>query len=81
MNAFYVHLAEGQRSNQRSIDEFDHLVALQALTAATVIIHGSALTRDQLAQAAEVGAKLVWSPQNNLRLYGETTRAGRTCAM
>jgi 5-methylthioadenosine/S-adenosylhomocysteine deaminase len=76
VTAFYVHLAEGQRSNQRSIDEFDHLVGLQALTPATVIIHGSALNRDQLAQAAEVGAKLVWSPQSNLRLYGETTRAG-----
>jgi len=76
VNAFYVHLAEGQRSNQRSIDEFDHLVGLQALTPATVIIHGSALARDQLGQAADVGAKLVWSPQSNLRLYGETTRVG-----
>ena len=23
----------------------------------------------------DAGAKLVWSPQSNLRLYGETTRA------
>ena len=76
VNAFYVHLAEGQRSNQRSTDEFDHLVAMNALTPATVIIHGSALTRDQLGQAADAGAKLVWSPQSNLRLYGETTRVG-----
>jgi hypothetical protein len=76
VTAFYVHLAEGQRSNQRSIDEFDHLVALGALAASTVIIHGTALTRDQLGQAADAGAKLVWSPQSNLRLSGETTRAG-----
>ena len=74
VTAFYVHLAEGQRSNQRSIDEFDRLVDLTGLTPATVIIHGSALTRDQLGQAADAGAKLVWSPQSNLRLYGETTR-------
>jgi len=75
VDAFYVHLAEGQRSNQRSIDEFDRLVAMHALTPATVMIHGSALTRAQLGDAADAGAKLVWSPQSNLRLYGETTRA------
>lgn len=74
--ALYVHLAEGQRNNQRSIDEFDHLATtLTALTAATVIIHGSALSRDQLGAAKDAGAKLVWSPQSNLRLYRETTRA------
>jgi 5-methylthioadenosine/S-adenosylhomocysteine deaminase len=72
--AFYVHLAEGQRDNQRSIDEFDHLVGLGALTPATVIIHGTAMTRDHFAAAAEKGAKLVWSPQSNLRLYGQTTQ-------
>jgi 5-methylthioadenosine/S-adenosylhomocysteine deaminase len=76
VNALYIHLAEGQRANQRSIDEFDHLMKLGALTPATVIIHGSALTRNQLGQAADAQAKLVWSPQSNLRLYGETTRIG-----
>jgi 5-methylthioadenosine/S-adenosylhomocysteine deaminase len=76
VTAFYVHLAEGQRTNQRSVDEFHHLsVDLKALTEATVIIHGSALTRDQLGDAQDAGARLVWSPQSNLRLYGETTRA------
>jgi 5-methylthioadenosine/S-adenosylhomocysteine deaminase len=74
VTAFYVHLAEGQRDNQRSIDEFAHLVSLHALTDATVMIHATALTRDDFASAAEAGAKLVWSPQSNLRLYGETTR-------
>jgi cytosine/adenosine deaminase-related metal-dependent hydrolase len=75
VTAFYVHLAEGQRTNQRSIDEFAHLKSLKALTDATVIIHGSALTKDQLGEAKDAGARLVWSPQSNLRLYGETTRA------
>jgi 5-methylthioadenosine/S-adenosylhomocysteine deaminase len=75
VDAFYVHLAEGQRNNQRSINEFDQLVNLGALTPATVVIHGTALTRDQLGALADAGAKLVWSPQSNLRLYGETTRA------
>jgi 5-methylthioadenosine/S-adenosylhomocysteine deaminase len=75
VDALYVHLAEGKRDNERSTSEFERLAGFGALTAATVIIHGTALTRDQLAAAAAVGAKLVWSPQSNLRLYGETTRA------
>ncbi|WP_328350076.1 amidohydrolase family protein [Mycobacterium sp. NBC_00419] len=74
VTAFYVHLAEGKRDNERSQKEFDHLVQMGGLTAATIIIHGTALTRDQFQQAKDAGAKLVWSPQSNLRLYEETTR-------
>jgi cytosine/adenosine deaminase-related metal-dependent hydrolase len=73
--AFYIHLAEGRSDNQRSVDEFDTLVALDALTAKTVVIHGTALTPAQLGAMKDAGAKLVWSPQSNLRLYGETTKA------
>ncbi len=76
VDAHYLHLAEGQRDNERSQKEFDLLAqTLGGLTSATVMIHGTALTRDQLGQAADAGARLVWSPQSNLRLYGETTRA------
>jgi cytosine/adenosine deaminase-related metal-dependent hydrolase len=75
VTAVYVHLAEGQPSNDRSRQEFDELVDASLLTAATVIIHGTALTREQLRNAKDAGAKLVWSPQSNLRLYGETTPA------
>jgi cytosine/adenosine deaminase-related metal-dependent hydrolase len=39
-----------------------------------VIIHGTAMTRAQFGAARDAGARLVWSPQSNLRLYGETTR-------
>jgi cytosine/adenosine deaminase-related metal-dependent hydrolase len=81
VRALYIHLAEGQRTNQRSIDEFDQLLKLGALTPATVIIHGSALTLNQLGQAADAQAKLVWSPQSNLRLYGETTRVSDALAV
>ena len=76
VDAHYVHLAEGMRDNPRSMNEFTLLAdKLGALTTATVIIHGTALTRDELGKAADAGARLVWSPQSNLRLYGETTRA------
>ena len=77
VDAHYLHLAEGMRDNERSQKEFDLLATkLKGLTKATVIIHGTALSRDQLGKAADAGARLVWSPQSNLRLYGETTRAG-----
>jgi 5-methylthioadenosine/S-adenosylhomocysteine deaminase len=75
VKSFYVHLAEGRSDNERSRDEFTKLVELDALTPATVVIHGTALAKDELAQLKDAGAKLVWSPQSNLRLYGETTRA------
>ncbi len=45
------------------------------LTERTVIIHGTALSEEQLGDVKDAGASLVWSPQSNLRLYGETTRA------
>jgi 5-methylthioadenosine/S-adenosylhomocysteine deaminase len=75
VDAFYVHLAEGRRDNPRSVAEWDRLKRTNALTPATVIIHGTALGRDQLGELGDAGAKLVWSPQSNLRLYGETTLA------
>jgi 5-methylthioadenosine/S-adenosylhomocysteine deaminase len=75
VKAFYAHLAEGRSDNELSRSEFGKLVELDALTPATVVIHGTALAREQFAQLRDAGAKLVWSPQSNLRLYGETTRA------
>jgi 5-methylthioadenosine/S-adenosylhomocysteine deaminase len=75
VKAFYVHLAEGRSDNEVSRNEFGKLVALKALTPVTVVIHGTALTKDELADLRDAGAKLVWSPQSNLRHYGETTRA------
>jgi 5-methylthioadenosine/S-adenosylhomocysteine deaminase len=75
VNAFYLHLCEGQAGDERSVNEYKRFTDLHALTKATVVIHGTALTRDQLGELKDGGAKLVWSPQSNLRLYGQTTRA------
>jgi cytosine/adenosine deaminase-related metal-dependent hydrolase len=71
VTAVYIHLAEGV--DDRSRTEFDDLVGADLLTPATVIIHGTALTAAQWRQVADAGAKLVWSPQSNLRLYAATT--------
>jgi 5-methylthioadenosine/S-adenosylhomocysteine deaminase len=75
VKAFYIHLAEGKADNERSQREFDRLVELKALTESTVVIHGTALSEAQLGDLGDGGGKLVWSPQSNLRLYGETTKA------
>jgi 5-methylthioadenosine/S-adenosylhomocysteine deaminase len=73
VKAHYVHLAEGQKSNAASVKEFTDFAASVLFGPATVVIHGTALGRPHFDQIASVGAKLVWSPQSNLRLYDETT--------
>jgi hypothetical protein len=75
-------LAEGQADNQRSRNEFGRLVEdYQGLTPATALINGTALTRQQLGQVKDAGTKLVWSPQSNLRLYGQTTPPLTRCSL
>ena len=71
VTAVYVHLAEGV--DDTSAREFTDLTDADLLTGATIIIHGTALSRDHLGDVRDAGAKLVWSPQSNLRLYGGTT--------
>jgi 5-methylthioadenosine/S-adenosylhomocysteine deaminase len=73
VKAFYVHVAEGRKDNEASHNEFAKLVELGGLTEATVLIHAAALAREELKLVKDAGATLVWSPQSNLRLYGETT--------
>ena len=80
VDAFYLHLSEGQRGDQRSQAEFGRFVELGAATPATVLIHASALTGEQIHQVADAGCRLVWSPQSNLRLYGQTTLAAEALA-
>lgn len=80
VTAFYLHLSEGVRGDERSAAELQRFLDLGAATPATNIIHGSALTADDLRTVAAAGCRLVWSPQSNLRLYGETTLAGEALA-
>lgn len=73
--AYYLHIAEGTDPTSRK--EFEDLVGASLLTHATVIIHGTALTDAQLGDVRDAKAKLVWSPQSNLRLYAGTTNAAK----
>jgi 5-methylthioadenosine/S-adenosylhomocysteine deaminase len=73
VKAHYIHLAEGKRGNTAAVHEYDRFVASGLLGSATVVIHGTALARPHFDALKSAGAKLVWSPQSNLRLYGQTT--------
>ena len=80
VTAFYLHLCEGQRGDERSDKEFQRFLEMGAATPATVLIHASSLSAAQIHQVAEAGCKLVWSPQSNLRLYAQTTLAAEAIA-
>jgi hypothetical protein len=69
--AFVVHLGEG--IDEKSRAEFDTLKQKGLLHANTAIIHGTAFGPAEFSQMATIGAKLIWSPQSNLVLYGKTT--------
>jgi cytosine/adenosine deaminase-related metal-dependent hydrolase len=69
--AYLVHLAEGVDDPSRA--ELDSLRTLGLLRKEVVAIHGTALTPAQLAEMGQAGMRLVWSPQSNLALYGQTT--------
>jgi 5-methylthioadenosine/S-adenosylhomocysteine deaminase len=75
VDAFYLHLCEGKRGDGVSAQEFQRFLDFGADVAKTIIIHGTALDQDQIRHVAQAGCKLVWSPESNLRLYGQTTLA------
>ncbi|MFH1216469.1 MAG: amidohydrolase family protein [Pseudomonadota bacterium] len=71
VDAWLVHLAEG--TDDKSRKEFETLKSRKLLKDVTVVIHGTALTKDNFREMATYGTKLIWSPLSNLLLYGQTT--------
>ncbi|MDR0994549.1 MAG: amidohydrolase family protein [Verrucomicrobiota bacterium] len=65
-----IHLAEGTDTVARA--QFDTWRDWGMLDHTTAIIHGAALTASQFQQMAAVGAKLIWSPMSNMKLYADT---------
>jgi hypothetical protein len=72
--SFVVHLSEGV--DEKSRGEFSTLKQKNLLSSGTAIIHGTAFGDPEFKAMGEAGAKLIWSPQSNLALYGETTNIG-----
>lgn len=70
VNASMIHLCEGIDATARA--QFATWRDWGMLDETTTIIHGAALNAADFAQMAAAGAKLVWSPMSNMKLYGGT---------
>jgi hypothetical protein len=67
---WFIHLAEG--TDCIAARELQELQALDCLQANTVLIHGVALSDEDVAQIIARGASLVWCPASNLTVLGRT---------
>jgi len=70
VNATIIHLCEGTDSVARA--QFATWRDWGMLNSTVAIIHGAALQAADFAQMGAAGAKLVWSPMSNMKLYAGT---------
>ncbi|HAL92699.1 MAG TPA: hypothetical protein DCM68_06715 [Verrucomicrobia bacterium] len=70
VNASIIHLCEGTDTVARA--QFATWRDWGMLDQTTAIIHGAALQPADFAQMATAGAKLIWSPMSNMKLYAGT---------
>ena len=67
---FITHLGEG--IDKLSEMCFPKLKELNLLQPNTLLIHGIALTKDQIKECADAGTSICWCPDSNYYLIGET---------
>ncbi len=67
---FIIHLGEG--TDEITGREFSLLKEQGLLQSNTLMIHGIAFTRVELAEVARIGASICWCPSSNYYLIGET---------
>ena len=70
VNATMIHLCEGTDTFARA--QFAQWSGWGMLNGTVAIIHGAALNASDFAQMGAVGAKMIWSPMSNMKLYGGT---------
>ena len=70
VNATMIHLCEGTDSVARA--QFTQWRDWGMLNETVAIIHGAALQAADFAQMGAAGAKLIWSPMSNMKLYAGT---------
>ena len=70
INATIIHLCEGTDSTARA--QFATWTNWGMLNSTVAIIHGAALNSNDFAAMAAKGAKLIWSPMSNMKLYAGT---------
>jgi len=67
---FIIHLGEG--ADEVAKTEFSILKQKKLLKSNLLLIHGIALTVEELAEIAKVGASICWCPTSNYYLIGKT---------
>ncbi len=72
MDGLVLHLGEG--IDDLSRNEWYTLVKLGLAKSKVTLIHGAGLGGVELADARAHDVRLIWSPQSNLDLYGDTTK-------
>jgi cytosine/adenosine deaminase-related metal-dependent hydrolase len=69
---YIIHAAEGV--DKDSSLEIDRLAQLGLLKSNTIIVHGIALSEEQICTLSKTGVSMIWCPTSNLNLYGKTAR-------
>ena len=67
VNAAVIHLCEGPDATSHA--QFTTWKNYGLFTKETTIIHGTSLVSNDFAEMAAIGAKLVWSPMSNMKLF------------
>ena len=70
VNATMIHLCEGTDTTARA--QFATWTNWGMLNSTVAIIHGAALQPSDFSAMAAAGAKLIWSPMSNMKLYAGT---------
>jgi len=73
VNASLIHLCEGPDAT--SLAQFNTLDGWGLLNQTIAIIHGTPLGTTEFTKMAAVGAKLLWAPMSNMKLYEATANA------
>lgn len=83
-DAYVIHVGEGL--DGKALAEFGKLYTISTddgclFSPKTTITHGTAFGEPEFVSMAEAGMKLVWSPQSNVTLYGDTADIPTALAM
>jgi len=73
VNASLIHLCEGPDAT--SLAQFGTVEGWGLLNQTIAIIHGTPLGTTEFTKMAAVGAKLIWSPMSNMKLYEAAANA------
>jgi cytosine/adenosine deaminase-related metal-dependent hydrolase len=74
VDAYLPHIAEGidDSAHAEFVCQSDDATRYDLIKRQTAVVHGVAVTPNDVAQYREDGSTLIWSPRSNIDLYGNT---------